>query len=102
MLIQSYNGYIEIFPALPKAWNNVSFHHLRTEGAFLVSAQKENGVATEVTVTAEQDNTLVIQLPFKTWLVTGINRQQIDITDRSIVTVYLKKGQTIVFKNGYE
>ena len=102
MLIQSYNNHIEIFPAVPRDWKDVSFHNLRTEGAFLVSAKKENGVATEVKVTAEQGGMLQIKLPFKTWLVTGIERQQIHNNENGIASVNLKKGQTIVFKNGYE
>lgn len=102
MLIQSYNGYIEIFPAVPDAWKNVSFHHLRTEGAFLISAKKENGVADEVSVTAEQGGKLNIKIPFKTWLVSGIERQQIHNDENNIASVILKKGQTIIFKNRYE
>lgn len=50
MLVQSWSdpakpqhGPIRIFPALPAAWKNVEFHNLRTEGAFLVSAKRENG-----------------------------------------------------------
>jgi alpha-L-fucosidase 2 len=38
MLIQSYAGFIEIFPAVPTDWKEVSFTDLRAEGAFLVSA----------------------------------------------------------------
>ena len=102
MLIQSYNDRIEIFPAIPGAWKNVSFHNLRTEGAFLVSARKENGVADEVTITAEQANMLFIKLPFKTWLVKGIERKEVLDNGNNISAVFLKKGQTIIFKNGYE
>jgi len=102
MLLQSYNGYIEVFPAIPKTWKNVSFEHLRTEGAFLVSAKKANGVVDEVTITAEQGGLLQIKLPFKTWLIAGIDQDQIGNTDDDIRTVHLKKGQTIIFKNGYE
>ena len=102
MLIQSYNGYIEIFPAVPRTWKDVSFHQLRTEGAFLVSAKKENGVVDEVTITAETTGVLAIKLPFKTWLVTGIERQQIHNDENKNAFVNLKKGQTIIFKNGYE
>jgi hypothetical protein len=43
MLIQSWGGKIRVFPALPTNWKNVSFHKLRTEGAFLVSASMKNG-----------------------------------------------------------
>jgi alpha-L-fucosidase 2 len=102
MLLQSYQGYIEIFPAVPQAWKNVSFHHLRTEGAFLVSAKKENGVTDEVAITAEQAGELRLKLPFKTWFINGIERQQIHNDENNIAAVTLKKGQTIIFKNGYE
>lgn len=102
MLVQSYNGYIEVFPAVPKSWPNVTFQNLRTEGAFLVSAQKTDGVVTEVVVEAEQDAELHIRLPFKTWLVTGIEREQIGNAGGNIQSVHLKQGQTIIFKNGYE
>ena len=40
MLLQSYNDYIEIFPAVPNDWKNIEFKTLRTEGAFLISAKK--------------------------------------------------------------
>ncbi|MEO5595128.1 MAG: glycoside hydrolase family 95-like protein [Chitinophagaceae bacterium] len=102
MLIQSYNGYIEIFPAVPGTWKNVTFHNLRTECAFLISAKKENGVTDEVTITAEQGGVLRIKLPFTAWLVKGIERKQIHNGENKIASVILAKGQTIIFKNGYE
>ncbi len=102
MLLQSYNGYIEVFPAVPRSWKNVSFEHLRTEGAFLISAKKENGAPDEVTITAEQGGTLRIKLPFKTWLIAGIDQDKIIDLGNGIRSVLLKKGQTIIFKNGYE
>jgi alpha-L-fucosidase 2 len=40
LLLQSHKGFIEIFPAVPKDWHNISFKTLRTEGAFLISAKK--------------------------------------------------------------
>jgi alpha-L-fucosidase 2 len=102
MLIQSYNDHIEIFPAVPQAWKNVSFHNLRTEGAFLVSAKKENGVTDEVSVTATQVSTLQLKIPFKIWVVKGIERKEIVDNGNGFSAVILKKGQTILFKNGYE
>lgn len=51
MLMQSWTdpandepGPIRIFPALPAEWQNVEFHDLRAEGAFLVSARREGGL----------------------------------------------------------
>jgi len=43
MLLQSWNGIVRVFPAVPRKWENVIFDKLRTEGAFLVSAQRNNG-----------------------------------------------------------
>ncbi len=46
MLLQSGNGYITLFPAIPKKWRNVSFENLRARGNFTVSA-KRKGSKTE-------------------------------------------------------
>ena len=43
MLIQSWGGTIRIFPACPSQWQDVIFHNLRAEGAFLVSAGRKDG-----------------------------------------------------------
>jgi len=43
MLLQSWGNKIEVFPAVPKAWDQAVFHDLRAEGAFLVSAERRQG-----------------------------------------------------------
>ena len=43
MLLQSWGGKLHVFPAMPKAWADSSFQDLRGEGAFLVSARRQNG-----------------------------------------------------------
>lgn len=73
MLLQSYAGFIDVFPAVPDAWKDVSFTTLRAEGAFLVSAKKENGKVTEVTVEAEKGGSTSLRLPFEKWKVTKGN-----------------------------
>jgi alpha-L-fucosidase 2 len=101
MLLQSHKGFIEVFPAIPKEWKNVSFKTLRTEGAFLISAKKENGVAMELKIRSEVGGILRIKLPFKTWLNTGIDRSEIKVVN-GIAEMKAKKGQTITFKNAFE
>jgi alpha-L-fucosidase 2 len=71
MLIQSFKGYIEIFPAVPANWKNVSFNTLRTEGAFLVSAKKEDGNIVEVKINSEAGGGMKLKLPFKTFYISG-------------------------------
>ncbi len=102
LLLQSKAGYIEVFPAVPQSWNNVSFNSLRSEGAFLISAKKENGVSTQVKVFSEQGGKLRIKLPFKTMIVRNENPDMISTDNDGIVSVQMHKGQTIVFENGYE
>jgi alpha-L-fucosidase 2 len=43
MLLQSWGGKIRVMPAIPDAWSEMSFHDLRAEGAFLVSAKRSGG-----------------------------------------------------------
>jgi alpha-L-fucosidase 2 len=101
MLIQSYQGYIEVFPALPAAWKNVSFSTLRTEGAFLVSAKKEQGIVKEVTLRAVAGGELRLKLPFPTWYVLGTERNNVTI-ENGVAVVKTLPGQVLTFKNGYE
>jgi len=79
MLLQSHKDFIEVFPALPKDWKNVSFKTLRTEGGFLVSAKKENGIPTEVKVRSETGGLLKIKLPFRTWIPKGAKWEEFTI-----------------------
>jgi len=50
MLLQSWGDRIRIFPAVPGAWPDISFHDLRAEGAFLVSAVRKDGKASWVRI----------------------------------------------------
>jgi alpha-L-fucosidase 2 len=101
MLLQSHKDFIEVFPAVPKEWKNVSFKTLRAEGAFLISAKKENGVVQEVKIRSEVGGMLRIKLPFKTWINTGIDRLEIKVVN-GVAEMKMKKGQTITFKNAFE
>jgi alpha-L-fucosidase 2 len=101
MLLQSHKDFIEVFPAIPKDWKNVSFKTLRAQGAFLISAKKENGVPMEVKIRSEAGGILRIKLPFKTWIPVGLAWDQLVVT-KGVVEVKMSKGQTIKFKNAFE
>lgn len=100
MLLQSNNGYIEIFPAIPAMWKDVAFKTLRAEGAYLVSAIKENGTVTEVKITAEAGGLLLLKLPFKTFVMAGVKKQY-ELSE-NILKIKMTKGETVVLKNGFE
>jgi alpha-L-fucosidase 2 len=64
MLLQSWGGTIRIFPTVVEDWQDVAFSGLRAEGAFLVSAQRENGCTVRVRIETERDNLLKLKNPF--------------------------------------
>ncbi|MEU6715300.1 Tat pathway signal sequence domain protein [Nonomuraea sp. NPDC046802] len=43
LLCQSWGGVVRVFPAVPAAWQDVTLHDFRTQGAFLVSAVRKGG-----------------------------------------------------------
>ncbi len=103
LLLQSRDGYVQVFPAIPSDWKDVSFKDLRTEGAFLISAIKANGVAEKVKVYAEQGGILKIKLPFKTMIAKNENGIVVKAsTINGLSTYNFKKGETVIFTNGYE
>ncbi len=102
LLLQSHRGYIEVFPAVPKEWKEVSFSTLRTEGAFLVSSAKVGGVVDYISIQATVDNELNLLLPFKTWYCKEIPRSAFRQKANGILSVRLKKGEKITIRNGYE
>jgi alpha-L-fucosidase 2 len=50
MLLSSWGDRIRVFPGVPTTWKDISFHNLRTQGAFLVSAVRKNGTTQWVRV----------------------------------------------------
>jgi hypothetical protein len=65
MLLQSWNGIIRIFPAVPEKWKNIAFNDFRAQGAFLVSAKFENNTISNVLVRSEKGKTCIIKNPWK-------------------------------------
>jgi alpha-L-fucosidase 2 len=70
MLLQSQRDVIRIFPAIPKSWANVSFHQLRAQGAFLVSAEQKDGKVVRLSIFSERGKTLRLVSPFDGKLIT--------------------------------
>jgi hypothetical protein len=53
MLCQSWGGVIRVFPAVPASWPDATVHNFRTQGAFLLSAVRRQGVTAWVRVRSE-------------------------------------------------
>ncbi|UCD52968.1 MAG: hypothetical protein JSW27_10080, partial [Phycisphaerales bacterium] len=99
MLLQSYSGTVRVFPALPKAWQNVSFEKLRAEGAFVLSAQRRAGRTTSVTIVAEKGGTLRLENPFgvTSHRVIGASTEAVGVEGDALV-LDMSPGQTVTFR----
>ena len=64
MLLQSHTGVVEVFPAVPEGWKDMSFTSLRAQGAFLISAERRGGAVTRLEVVSEKGGTLHLVSPF--------------------------------------
>lgn len=61
MMLFSENGFIELFPAIPKKWKNASFKTLRGWGGVLVSAETVNSELANAEFLAENDVTFILR-----------------------------------------
>jgi len=84
MLLQSHAGFIYLFPAIPPDWKTVSFQKMRTEGAFLVSANLSGGKVSKVQIEATVSGILKIKNPFEQ-----------DSFNSSIS--FIKEGELLIF-----
>ena len=62
MLIQSDDGRVKIFPAIPQEWRELSFSQLGAEGAFLIDAVLYDGVLQQVKVKSKSGNKCTLEL----------------------------------------
>ena len=98
MLLQSYGGVIRIFPATPAGWSNISFQSLIAEGGTLVSARKENNKVVSIELTATNDRTVYVMLPFTGYKVNGIASEKIMESDDGGLILDMKKGQKVLIQ----
>jgi alpha-L-fucosidase 2 len=95
MLLQSHAGAIRVFPAVPAAWQDVSFETLRAQGAFLVSAQKTEGRTERVIVFSEKGGRLKLVCPFES-MYTIDGKWQAPRKD--LIELETRPGQRIVLE----
>jgi len=95
MLLQSYAGALEIFPAIPPDWADVSFRDLRAEGAFLVSAMRKQGALDEVRIKSEKGGKLRIVNPFADEQYTVSDGRQPVGDDGNIIEFDMDAGDMI-------
>jgi hypothetical protein len=100
MMLHTRRGVNYVFAGAPSRWQRVSFDGIRTEGAFLVGAERVDGRVTEIRVLGEQGGTFRVDNP---WAGPAVavdedgTRQEIS---GQVLSVELTPGQTVVLYNG--
>jgi hypothetical protein len=64
MMCMGHQDVVRVFPVWPRSMD-ASFHDIRVEGAFLVSASMKDGQIGEVTLVSEKGRDLTLQNPWK-------------------------------------
>lgn len=95
MLIQSHAGFLEIFPAIPTNWENVSFQTLRAEGAFLVSAKKENGKLKSLKIESEKGGILKVKYPYGKYEHKKMGKVKVRDLDNGFIEIEFSPDSTI-------
>jgi alpha-L-fucosidase 2 len=96
MMLQSHAGFIEVFPAVPDSWKDVSFQTLRAEGAYLVSAVRQNGLTKNVTITSEKGGILKLKLDARSFKQKVTGKAKILRQENGYTTIEMGAGGTIV------
>lgn len=72
LLLQSWGGIIRIFPAVPDEWEDVVFHDLRAEGAFLVSAERKQGKTAFVRIRSLVGGSCLLRSPWESGIIQSV------------------------------
>ena len=96
LFLQYWNDKIRVFPAMPYDWKDASFKDLRTEGAFLLSGVRKDGITKWVSVKSLQGGLCQI-LPNLNGLVKISSAQPVKMIDKGNgeYEMMLKKGQEV-------
>lgn len=102
MVLQSWGDVIRIFPTTPKTWNDVVFANLRTEGAFLVSAERKKGKTQWISIKSLAGMPCVIQTDmdnFSTHSSRPVSVEPIKgPSNQKRWKIDLKKGEAVLLK----
>ncbi|MDF2192033.1 glycoside hydrolase family 95-like protein [Paraflavitalea sp. CAU 1676] len=100
LLLQSRNGYVEVFPAVPTQWADVSFTDLRATGGLLVSAAKTAELPTVVEIKSERSGLVHLKLPFSSFSCSEPGKPI--AKNKGIITFLMKANEKIAFTSRME
>lgn len=97
MLLQSWNGTIRIFPAIPPFWENASFHNFLAEGGISVSAERRHGNTLWVELISQSDNVVNVKNDF----VGEINVEGAELlSSGAVISLAARRNHKITISTG--
>ena len=93
MLIQSHSDFIHILPALPDNWSSGSFTGLRVRGGAEVDAVWEKNKLTNITITAQTDNTFKVMVP--EYVISILQHKNELQVDNGFISLEIKNGEVV-------
>jgi hypothetical protein len=98
-----YVSTIRVFPAVPAVWKDVVFNDLRTEGAFLVSAERKDGKTRWVRIRSLAGEPCRVK-PSLQGNVKAVSAkgtaQEVEVVGDGVYQIDLKKGEEVVLYSG--
>jgi len=100
LLLQYRNETIHVLTSVPSGWSDVSFRDLRTPGAFLVDAERTDGVVQFVRITSEAGEPCMVRtgLP-EPIAIEGAGAELEAVGDSTYRIVGLDAGETVLLYN---
>ncbi len=98
MLLHTRRGVTHVFPAVPTRWRRAAFQGMRTDGAFLISAEREDWRTVRVTVESPHGGTLRLANP---WPATRLTRGGETTTlTGAVLEIPMTAGEVLVLTEG--
>jgi hypothetical protein len=100
MLLQSHNGVVSVFPAMPASWANASFRNLRAEGAFRLNAVRAGGQTSMIRVISEKGGQCVLEtdIPISA-IEMGMKPNAFVYHGRTRITIDMSPGEQVLIRN---
>jgi hypothetical protein len=99
MLLQTWGGVIRVFPSMPTDWKDASFYQLRSEGAFLISANRLAGKTQFIQLTSLAGEPCTLKTDFTT-PVKMVGSATVIKQIGGLIQLKLKKGASVILYTG--
>jgi hypothetical protein len=98
-LLQSYNGIIKVFPAVPDDWNDAAFYNYRAEGGILISAKYKNKSTEFIRIESLAGEDFILETTMGSVKIRAGNETKINKVSESRYEIKLPKGNSLLMYN---